>query len=208
MRVLVACEYSGRVRDAFRALGHSAYSCDLLDTETPTCDSLGYPAHFKGDVRALLYGKWDLMIAHPPCTYLTNSGVRWMNKERRRLMQLAANFYSDLWHAPIPQICIENPVMHGYGKAAVEKLIGKHKRQFVQPWYFGEPMFKRTGYLLKGLSPLVPTDMLVPPKDGTEEHKAWSWVHRCPPSPERWKIRSRTPIGIATAMAQQWGRHP
>ncbi len=201
MRVLVACEYSGRVREAFRLRGHDAWSIDLLPSE---CDP--DRRHYIGDAIALAYGApWDLMIAHPPCTYLTNSGVRWMNADRYVSMLEAAHFYAELWRAPIPKVCIENPVMHGYGREAIERLIGPIGRQFVQPWWFGEKMFKRTGYALRGLPELIPTNKLVPPKAGTQEHKEWSWVHRASPGPDRWKIRSRTPVGIANAMAEQWG---
>ena len=213
MRVLVACECSGRVREAFRKRGHDAWSCDLKRAE----DNSVY--HYQGDVRAVLEMDlaWDLMIAHPECTYLTNSGVRWLhdivpdevfgevkvpNKIRWKAMNEAAAFYNYLAGAPILKICIENPVMHGYARIRVSMM---HKRQFVQPWQFGEPMFKRTGYGLKNLPLLKPTDVLTPPKAGTPEHKAWSWVHRCPPGPERKTIRSRTPLGIAEAMAEQWG---
>lgn len=228
MRVLVACEYSGRVRQAFRGMGHDAWSVDLIPSED------GSRYHIQGDVLDILKGievdtyrgteycdlssyekelvnqdilqkdieEWDLMIAHPPCTRLANSGVRWLHE--RNLwdeFEQAVEFYLALRNAPIPMKCLENPVMHKY---ATERL-GNISRQIVQPWWFGEKTFKTTGYELHGLPALVPTDMLTPPNVGTEEHKAWSWVHRCPPGPDRWKIRSRTPQGIANAMAAQWG---
>ena len=198
IKVLVGCEYSQRVCGAFRQAGYEAFSCDLLPTE-------GNPEwHYQGDVRDILSWdvQWDLFVAHPDCTYLTNSGVRWMTPERKRKMREAVAFYKELWNADVEHICIENPVMHGY---ANELLVELPKRQFVQPWWFGDRMFKRTGYTLKNLPRLEPTNKLVPPAPGTEEHKEWSWVHRCPPGPNRWKIRSRTPQGIANAMAQQWG---
>ena len=202
MKVLVACESSGRVRHAFQKAGHFAWSCDIKPNE------MGHDLwHYQDDIRNVLAKhahKFDLMIAHPDCTYLANSGVQWLEKKQGRVEEMwaAAGLYYFLWSQPIPRICIENPVMHGRAMALLHML---PKRQFVQPWWFGEPMFKRTGYSLKGLPPLVPTNILTPPKAGTEDHKAWSWVHRCPPGPERKTIRSRTPIGIADAMAAQWG---
>lgn len=220
MRVLVACEYSGRVRDAFIALGHDAISCDLLPTESPN------GPHYQGDVFDLInwpVGKrldlsngaawfasgrrgnvlgFDLMIAHPPCTRLANSGVRWLaERDLWDEMRQAADFYLRLRNCAIPKKCIENPVMHKYAR----ELLGNYPRQVVQPHWFGEKTFKATGYELHDLPQLVPTDKLETPKPGTDEHKAWSWVHRCPPGPNRWKIRSTTPLGIAKAMAAQWG---
>jgi len=204
LKVLVACESSGRVRHEFQKAGHTAWSCDLKPNE------MGHDLwHYQCDVREVLSGharKFDLLIAHPDCTYLTNSGVRWLHEKEGRWAKLeeAARFYAYLWSQPIPRICIENPVMHRHANTMLS-LIGLPKRQFVQPWWFGDPMFKCTGYALKNLPQLVPTNKLTPPKAGTDEHKAWSWVHRCPPGPDRATIRSRTPVGIARAMAQQWG---
>lgn len=204
LKVLVACEYSGRVRDAFREKGHDAYSCDILPSDADST------YHIQGDVlKELQSGRWDLMIAHPPCTRLANSGVRWLHnppagKTKEQMwdeFERAVDFYLALRNAPVPMKCIENPVMHKYAR---EKL-GSIKRQVVQPWWFGEEMFKATGYELHGLPDLVPTNKLEPPEKDTEEHKKWSWVHRCPPGPDRWKIRSTTPLGIAQAMAEQWG---
>jgi hypothetical protein len=197
MRVLVACEYSGRVRDAFRKLGHDAMSCDLLpsDNDLPGC-------HYQGDVFDIINDGWDLMIAHPPCTRLANSGVRWL-RERDLWDDLveAAKFYNKFQQCTIKMKCIENPVMHKYAKAMISDI----KRQVVQPWWFGEKTFKATGYELTGLPDLVATNKLTPPKSGTDEHKKWSWIHRASPGPDRWKIRSTTPQGIADAMAEQWG---
>lgn len=196
MRVLIACEYSGRVRDAFIRAGHDAVSCYLLPSDSD------FGPHYQGDVFDIINDGFDLMIAHPPCTRLANSGVRWLNE--RNLwdeMHGAAQFYLKLRNADIEFKCIENPVMHRYAK----ELLGDQPRQVVQPWWFGEEMFKATGYELHGLSQLIPTNKLTPPKPGTDEHKKWSWVHRCPPSKDRWKIRSTTPQGIADAMAEQWG---
>lgn len=202
MRVLVACEYSGIVRDAFIARGHDAMSCDLLPTDKPG-------PHCQGDVLDILDDGWDLMIGHPPCTRLTNSGVRWLhvppkNKtidEMWEELELAAIFYNKLRDADIPKKCIENPIMHKHAR----ERITPGSRQVVQPWWFGEEMFKATGLELIGLPELIETNRLTPPEKGTEEHKAWSWVHRCPPGPNRWKVRSTTAKGIAHAMAEQWG---
>lgn len=199
MRVLVACEYSGRVRNEFRREGHDAWSCDLLDCED------GSPYHIKGDCLEVMKGDWDLLIAHPPCTRLANSGVRWLHE--RNLwdeFEQAVQFYLAIRNAPIKLKCIENPVMHKYAR----ERLGDFRRQVVQPWWFGEKTFKATGYELHGLPDLAPTNMLIPPLAGTDEHKEWSWVHRCPPGPDRWKIRSRTPVGIAEAMARQWSNLP
>lgn len=197
MRVLIACEYSGRVREAFRRLGHDAWSCDLLESE----DNSKY--HIQGDCLALLGDGWDLLIAHPPCTRLANSGVRWLHERDLWVdFEQAVQFYLALRNAPIAKKCLENPVMHKYAR----ERLGSVRRQVVQPWWFGEKTFKATGYELHGLPDLVATDRLTPPAVGTDEHKAWSWIHRCPPGPDRWKIRSRTPQGIADAMAEQWGK--
>jgi hypothetical protein len=202
MRVLVACEYSGRVRDAFIAKGHEAVSCDLLPTEVEG-------PHHQGDITDILNEGWDLMIAHPPCTRLTNSGVRWLHvppsgrtlDEMWRELDEAAEFYKLLRDAPIPKKAIENPIMHKYARERVS--IGH--RQVVQPWWFGDEAFKATGLELIGLPDLVPTNKLDTPAKGTADHKAWSAVHRASPGPDRWKDRSRTYPGIAEAMADQWG---
>lgn len=204
MKVLVACEYSGRVRDAFREKGNDAWSCDLLDCESDP------KYHIKGDVVNILNDDWDLLIAHPPCTRLTNSGVRWLKEppQGKTLEQMwsdldeACEFYKIFQDSPIPKKCIENPVMHKYAKERINKV---SNRQIVQPHFFGEEMFKATGYELYGLPNLERTHHMNMPEKGTDEHKRWSWVHRCPPGPDRWKIRSRTPVMIAKAMAEQWG---
>jgi hypothetical protein len=202
MKVLVACEYSGRVRDAFIRGGYDAMSCDLLPTDSPG-------PHYQGNVLDILDDGWDMMVAHPPCTRLTNSGVRWLKNPPpgKTLEQIwteffeAVEFYKALRNAPIPKKAIENPVMHVYARAA----LGRIKRHVVQPWWFGDEAFKATGFELIGLPELEPTNKLDTPEPGTEEHKAWSWVHRCPPGPDRWKIRSTTFPGVANAMAEQWG---
>lgn len=202
MKVLVACEYSGRVRDAFIRKGHDAISCDLLPTDVPG-------PHYQGDVLDILYDGWDLMVAHPDCTTLTNAGVRWLHEpsktmtveERWDAMYLAADFYKLLRDAPIPKKAIENPIMHCYAK----DLINPGERQIVQPWWFGDPAFKATGLELIGLPELIPTNVLTPPLRGTEEYKQWSFIHRASPGKDRWKLRSTTFQGIANAMAEQWG---
>lgn len=209
LRVLVACEYSGRVRDAFRARGHDAMSCDYLPSEAPG-------PHYQGDVRDVIDSVrltggmgFDLLIAHPPCTRLTNSGVRWLHvpppgKTKAQMwaeLDEAVAFYELLRNAPIPRKALENPVMHRHAR----ERLGSLPRHVVQPWWFGDPAFKATGFELHGLPPLTPTHKLTPPKAGTDEHKQWSWVHRAPPSADRWKHRSRTFPGIAEAMADQWG---
>jgi len=196
MRVLVACEYSGTVRDAFIARGHDAMSCDLLPTDTPG-------PHYQGDVLDVLGDGWDLMIAHPPCTYLTNSGVVWLHRDSGRWAHLdeAAAFFRLLLEADIPKICVENPIMHKYGK---ERIGGVKQSQVVQPWMFGHLEQKATCLWLKQLPNLVPTDnvrsdMLKLP---TRERQR---LHYLPPSKDRWKLRSTTYQGIADAMAEQWG---
>lgn len=205
MNVLIACECSAVVRDAFRALGHNAWSCDLKECR-------GDPEwHIQDDVlNELQPGRWDLMIAHPECTRLANSGVRWLHKpptgktveQMWEELKQAAEFYKKLRDAPVPRKAIENPVMHKYAR----ELINPGKRQIVQPWHFGEPFFKATGFELFNLPALKDTNRLQPPEKGTEEHKEWSMIHRCPPGEGRAEIRSRTFPGIADAMADQWGR--
>ena len=202
LRVLIACEFSGVVRDAFRALGCDAVSCDLLPTERPG-------PHIQGDVLEVLGDGWDLMIAHPTCRRLTNAGSRWLVvpprdrtlAEKWAELEEASAFYRALRDAPIPRKAIENPVMHKHARARIQPGF----RQIVQPWWFGEPYFKATGLELIGLPPLVPTLKLTPPRKGTAEHKAWSRVHREPPGPDREKNRSRSFPGMARAFADQWG---
>jgi hypothetical protein len=204
MMVLVACEESQAVTKEFRRLGHEAWSCDLDDC------SGGRPEwHIKDDVLNHLNDGWDMMIAHPVCTRLTNAGVRWLKvppkgkslDEMWSELRKAANFYNKLRDADIPKKCIENPIMHKYAR----ELINPGHRQVVQPWWFGDKAFKATGLELIGLPGLVATDKLTPPKPGTDEHKKWSWIHRMPPGPERARLRSKTFPGIARAMAEQWG---
>jgi hypothetical protein len=203
MKILVACEESQAVTIELRKLGHEAFSADIIDC------SGGHPEwHIKGDVLEILDDGWDMMIAHPPCTRLTNSGRRWMHNppKEKTMVQMwsdffaGVEFYNKIKNANIPKIAIENPVMHDHAK----ELIETSKRSIVQPWWFGEKMFKATGFELKGLNPLVATNKLTPPRPGTDEHKKWSFIHRMSPGPDRAKLRSKTPPGIAKAIAKQW----
>lgn len=206
MKWLIACEESATVRDALRALGHDAWSCDILQTR-------GDPRwHIQRDVREVMTdGTWDGMIAHPVCTKLANSGSKHLyigmkkengrDEQRWRELEDAAAFYRAFRDAPIHFKAIENPVMHGHAI----KLTERGKTQFVHPYFFGEPFFKMTGLELFNLPPLVATNKLTPPKPKTEEHKAWSACHRAAPGPNRARDRSKTYQGIANAMASQWG---
>jgi site-specific DNA-cytosine methylase len=182
LNVLVACEFSGRVRRAFRDRGHDAWSCDLLLAEDND------DQHIVGDVRKLLDRGWDLMIAHPPCTHLAVSGARWFAEKKAE--QLAAlEFVAVLMDAPIPRICIENPI-------SIISTRFRKPEQIIQPWQFGHGETKSTCLWLKGLPPLFPTNVVA----GRDKR-----VHRMSPGSDRWKNRSRTYEGIATAMAEQWG---
>lgn len=195
MKVLIACEYSGTVRDAFIARGHDAMSCDLLPT-----DKKG--PHHQGSVFDIIDQGWDLMVAHPPCTYLCNSGVCWLDKKegRRDQMKAGAEFFKQLLEADIPYIAVENPIMHKYAKA----IIGRGPDQIIQPWMFGHKEKKGTGLWLKGLPKLVPTTDL---KDETDilPKRLQQRIHWQSPGKDRWKVRSTTFKGIAKAMAKQWG---
>ncbi len=183
MRVLIACEYSGVVRDAFIAKGHDAMSCDLLPTDKPG-------PHYRGDVMSIIDFGWDLMIAHPPCTDLAVSGARWFKEKIADGRQCAAlSFVKALMDAPIGKIAIENPI------SVISTKIRKPD-QVIQPWQFGHGETKATCLWLKGLPCLVPTDIV----EGREAR-----VHKLPPSADRWKLRSTTYQGIAEAMAGQWG---
>lgn len=197
LRVLIACEFSGTVRRAFADRGHDAWSCDLLPAEDRS------NKHIVGDARDILNDGWDLlMVAHPPCTRLCNSGVRWLSSPPpgRTLEEMwaelddAADLFSAFWNAPIERICIENPVMHRHAKARIRNF--EDFAQTVQPWQFGHGETKRTCFWLKNLPPLQPTNVV----DGREQR-----VHRMSPGPDRWKERSRFFPGIAAAMADQWG---
>lgn len=195
-RVLVACEFSGVVRRAFAARGHDAWSCDLLPAEDRA------NKHIVGDARDILSDGWDMLIvAHPPCTRLCNSGVRWLKvpPPGKTLAQLwkeldeGAALFGAFLNAPIERICVENPVMHKYAKERIANY--QEPSQSVQPWQYGHGETKRTCFWLKNLTPLVPTNIVA----GREAR-----VHRMPPGPDRWKERSRFFPGIAEAMASQW----
>ena len=183
MNILVACEYSGIVRSAFVALGHNAWSCDLLPTEIPG-------QHYQGDVRDMLKEQWDLMIAHPPCTHLAVSGARYFYRKQAEQAE-ALEFVRLLMGAPIEHIAIENPI------SVISSRIRKPD-QIIQPWQFGHGETKATCLWLKNLPKLQPSNIV----EGREQR-----IHKMPPSPERWKERSRTYQGIANAMAAQWSRH-
>jgi site-specific DNA-cytosine methylase len=180
-RVLVACEYSGTVRDAFAAMGHDAMSCDLLPSEKPG-------KHYQGDVRDVLDDGWDLMVCHPPCTHLAVSGARWF-KDKVREQAEALDFVRLLLSAPIPRIALENPV------SVISSKIRKPD-QVIQPWQHGHGETKATCLWLKGLPKLEPSNVV----EGREQR-----IWKLPPSADRWKERSRTFPGIAAAMASQWG---
>jgi hypothetical protein len=183
MKILIACEYSGRVRDAFIAKGHEAMSCDLLPT-----DALG--PHYKGDVKDVLDYPWDLMIAHPPCTDLAVSGARHFESKRLTGKQQASvSFFMSLAKSSIPRIAIENPV-------CIMSTLWRKPDQIIQPWQFGHGETKATCLWLKNLPKLIPTNVV----SGREQR-----IYKMGPSEDRWKLRSETFVGIAQAMAEQWG---
>lgn len=199
MRVLVACEFSGVVREAFRARGHDAWSADLLPADD------GSQHHYQGDARDVLEpGRWDLLIAHPPYTCLANSGVRWLYarpgdgrdalraQQRWRDMADAAALFRDFLDAPVPRIAVENPVMHRHAR----ELVGRGPDFTVQPWQFGHGETKRTCFWTRNLPALQPTGIV-----SGREGRVW----KLPPGADRWKLRSVTYQGIADAMASQWG---
>jgi hypothetical protein len=198
MRVLIACEYSGVVRRAFAARGHDAWSCDLLPSEDHANQ------HIIGDARDLLGDGWDLlMVAHPPCTRLCNSGVRWLSRppKGKTLAQMwadldeAADLFSAFWNAPIDRVAVENPIMHRHARERIRNFAPASQQ--LQPWQFGHGETKATCLWLKNLAPLHPTNIV----DGRTQR-----VHRMSPGPNRWRERSRTYQGIADAMAEQWGK--
>lgn len=189
MNVLIGCEFSGIVREAFKAQGHNAWSCDLLPTEIPG-------QHYQCDIKRVMYWipnpikeckKWDLMIAHPPCTHLAVSGARWF-KDKQKEQAEALEFVQMLMEAPIEKICIENPI------SVISSKIRKPD-QIIQPWQFGHGETKATCLWLKNLPSLVPTNIV----EGREAR-----IHKMPPGKNRWKERSRTFVGVAQAMAEQW----
>lgn len=183
MRVLIACEYSGRVRDAFIKKGHEAISCDILPTDSPG-------PHYEGDIFDIINDGWDLMIAHPPCTDLAVSGARYFAaKKADGRQQKSIDFFMALANSNIPKYAIENPI-------CIMSSIWRKPDQIIQPWMFGHGETKATCLWLKGLDKLSPTNVV----DGREQR-----IHKLPPSKDRWKIRSTTFQGIADAMAEQWG---
>jgi len=196
MNVLIACEFSGKVRDAFVKRGHFAVSVDLLPTAQP-----GF--HYQGDVFDLDFTLYDLLIAHPPCTFLANSGVRWLYRDPARWAALddAARFFQKLLNAPVGKIAVENPIMHKHGKARIG---GAQQTQTVQPWWFGHPEQKATCLWLKNLPPLTPTND-VKHKMAALTSAERQRVFHLPPSADRWRLRSETFQGVADAMAEQWG---
>jgi hypothetical protein len=193
VKVLVACEYSGIVRDAFIARGHDAMSCDLLPTDSPG-------PHYLGDVRDILHQEWDLMIAHPPCTYLASSGLHWNKKrpERALLTEESLEFVKLLLDCEIPKIALENPI------GCISTRIRKPD-QIIQPWQFGHDASKATCLWLKNLPLLLPTKVLPGGRNVRRANQTSSGQNKLPPGPDRWKIRSTTYQGIADAMASQWG---
>lgn len=215
MKILIACETSGVMRRAFERRGHDVWSCDLLPAED------GSNRHIRGDVRDLLHDDWDLLaVMHPPCTRLCRSGRRWMSgpgkwtppkklPKGRTVQDLRAEFeegvslFIDCWRAPIDRIAIENPEMNDLARDRMPPDLPSP--QIVQPFWFGEPAYKATGFYLRGLSRLTETNRLEEPEKGSAEWKAWNAIHRAPPGPDRWKIRSRTFAGVADACADQWG---
>lgn len=204
MKILIACEFSGIIRDAFAAKGHDVTSCDLLPTERPG-------KHYQGLVQEILYPenylpnyktseligheKWDMIIANVPCDYSANSGVRWLYEisGRWELMEKGCEFFNVFLDHPCSKICVENPIIHGYAR----KLLRRNYSQLIQPYQFGHTTTKATCLWLKGLPPLMPTK-IIPKQQRTDE------IHKEPPGKNRKKNRSRTFQGIAKAMANQW----
>lgn len=198
MKVLIACECSGRVREAFKASGHYALSCDLRPTEIPG-------NHYHGDILDVLYHDWDLIIAHPPCDYLANSGVRWLIKgdievRKQRWIDLsrARKFFLQFYNHPFcKRIVIENPIPHKHAKLPPYD-------QIIQPWQFGHKEMKATCLWLKGVPKLKPSDIVGPPPKDKTERRLWQKVWTESPGPDRKVNRSRTYTGIAGAMGDQW----
>tara|TARA_Y100001937_G_scaffold99520_1_gene135970 strand:+ start:207 stop:830 length:624 start_codon:yes stop_codon:yes gene_type:complete len=191
MKVLVACEYSGIVREAFALKGHDAWSCDLLPTDQPS------DKHIQGDVLEIINNDWNLIIAHPPCTHLSVSGAaKWAEKVADGRQQAAIKFVEDIWNANCPFIAVENPV----GALSTRSKLGKAS-QYIQPYEFGHAEQKKTGLWLKGLPKLIPTNVIDVSNLPDNQRQR---LHYLPPSKDRWKIRSTTFQGIADAMADQW----
>ena len=213
LRVLIGCATSCVALNAFLARGHDTWQCDLLPPDQPT------NRHIRDDIRNVLDWGWDLLIvSNPPCTRLCRSGQGWLygpgKTVPKRLprgrthasmiaeFELGVEVFSACWTAPVPRVAVENPEMNIHARAAMPWLPAP---QIVQPWWFGDPVFKATGLYLRGLPPLVPTDALTPPDHGTEDYKRWSAIHRASPGPDRWKLRSKTFPGMAAAWAAQGG---
>ncbi|WP_146589926.1 hypothetical protein [Puniceibacterium confluentis] len=217
LRVLIGCATSCVALDAFLTRGHDAWQCDLLPADKPT------NRHIQGDIRDVIGWGWDLLIvSNPPCTRLCRSGRQWMSgpgkwtppkklPKGRDLASMKAEFdegvaiFTACWTAPVPRVAIENPEMNDLARDRMPSDLAKP--QMVQPWWFGDPAFKGTGLYLRNLPDLSATRRLEPPRPGTAEHKKWSAIHRAPPGPDRWKIRSKTFPGMAEAWAEQWGGH-
>ncbi|MDZ4382828.1 MAG: hypothetical protein U0942_15965 [Parvibaculum sp.] len=215
MRVLIGCEFSGTMRRAFERHGHEAWSCDLLPAEDRS------NRHIVGDVRAHLDEGWDLLVVvHPPCTRLCRSGRRWLSgagdmtppkklPAGRTWESMKAEFagglalFTDCWRAPVPRVAIENPEMHDIARRRLPADVPRP--QIVQPFWFGEPQYKATGWYLRGLPPLTPTQRLAEPERGSPEWKAWNRVWRMPPGAARGHERSRFFPAMADACAGQWG---
>lgn len=218
LRVLIGCETSGIMRRAFDRLGHDVWSCDLLPAED------GSNRHIIGDIRDLLHrGWWDLLaVMHPPCTRLCRSGRRWMSgpgkwtppkklphgrtvEDLRAEFELGVELFTACWNAPIDHVAVENPVMNDL---ALDRMPADLPRpQLVQPYWFGDPAYKLTGWYLRGLPELRATNRLPEPQRGTDEHKRWSAIHRAPPGPDRARLRSRSWPGMCAAAAAQWSEH-
>lgn len=211
----MACEYSGRVREAFRKKGWDAWSCDLLPTEIPG-------QHIQGDVLDIINDDWDLLIAHPPCTYLANSGAKHLYKgmkkengpcpKRFKLMREGADFFIKIAKSRTLKKAIENPIMHGHAQFRIKEGLSIKQRlklftQIVQPWWFGDKKMKATGLVLQGLPPLKMTNCVGPPPTNPKQQSAegWNEIHMATPGDDRWKRRSTTFQGFADAMAEQWG---
>lgn len=196
MRVLIACEFSGIVRDEFTKRGHDATSCDLLPSERPG-------KHITADFRSVIQDTWDFIGYHFECRVMANSGVRWLSTIPGRWQELdeACEMFNLTIRDTRPGYS-ENSIQHCHAKQRIDR----EQDQTIQPWWFGDPFFKGTCLWLRSVPKLEATNWLTPPKKGTPEHKAWSAVHRAVPGPDRWKNRSRTFSGIAKAMAEQWGQ--
>jgi hypothetical protein len=200
MKILVACEFSGRVREAFARRGHYVVSCDLVRTEIPASEGC---KHWIGDVRKILDRDWDMILAFPPCTYLTRSGIRWLNSQEGRWEKMleAVEFFNLFLASPCPKVCVENPIMHGEARS---RLLVQNYTQKVQPYSFGHPEQKATCFWLKGLPKLKATNDVQHVMRSMHPDEVQKIAYE-PSSKQRQKNRSRTYLGIAEAMAEQWG---